>query len=232
MSEKAGERLPIASSDALIEELVGPMRCLRADLVVVGDLDSFISPDDDAMLPHVLAIIALGTPAITLVAWRLAHANPKQVPAASVIRYRPLAMELKVLFKYDAHFLARSYDVVNILRSVSGRDKSKWSILSAEADVGGGSGSNAAVAKGGGKGGGGSKAAVVKCVGRAAAGGGKGGGRFVAVGKGAGKVVRCGEDVELVKSGALSVLRSWIAKHRLIYNVIGSRAWTVHEPIV
>ena len=87
---KAGELLPIASSDALIEELVGPMRCVRADLAVVGDLASFISPDDNAMLPHVLAIIALGTPVITKAAWSLARGNPKHVPAASVIRYRPL----------------------------------------------------------------------------------------------------------------------------------------------
>ena len=93
---KAGELLPLASSDALIEELVGPMRCLRADLAVVGDLGSRISPDDDAMLPHALAIILLGAPVISEVAWSLAHVSPKQVPAASVTRYRPLAMELKV----------------------------------------------------------------------------------------------------------------------------------------
>ena len=72
----------------------------------------------------------------------------------------------------------------------------------------------------------------MKCGGRTAAGGGKGGGRFVAVGKGAGKVVACGEDLGLVESNALIVLRSWIAKHRLIYNVVGSRAWIVHEPLV
>ena len=58
----AGELLPLASPDALIEELVAPMRCLRADLAVVADLASFTSPDDDAMLPHVLAILAVGAP--------------------------------------------------------------------------------------------------------------------------------------------------------------------------
>ena len=99
--EKKGELLPLASTYAVIEELVGPKRCLSADLAVVGDLASFISPDDDAMLPHVLAIIALGTPVITAASWSLARGNPKDVPAASVIRYRPLARELPVLFKYD-----------------------------------------------------------------------------------------------------------------------------------
>ena len=38
---KRGELLPLASTDALIEELVGPKRCLRADLAVVGNLAFF-----------------------------------------------------------------------------------------------------------------------------------------------------------------------------------------------
>ena len=97
------------------------------------------------------------------------------------------------------------------------------------ADVGAGSGNTTAVVKRGGKEGGGKHAAVVTCVGKRAAGGGKGGGRFVAVGEVAGTVV---EDVELVSSGALTVFRSWIAKNRRIFNVVGPRICSVHEPIV
>ena len=39
---KKGELLPLASTDALIEELVGPKRCLSANLAVVGDLASLL----------------------------------------------------------------------------------------------------------------------------------------------------------------------------------------------
>ena len=211
---------------------MGPKRCLSADLAVVSDLASFISPHDDAMWLHVLAIIALGTPVITAASWSLARGNLKDVPAASVICYRPLAKELKVLRKYDAHLFARSSDVVRMLRGVSGRNKNMWVIGSAGADVGGGSSCKAAFAKGGGKGGGGSEAAVVKGGDRAAA-GGKGGGSAVDVGMGIGQdVIACGQDVELVKLDGLGVLRACTATHRCIHNVSSSRAWGVHEPLM
>ena len=113
-------------------------------------------------------------------------------------------MELEVLFKYSDLFQSRSSTVVHILRCVSGRVKSKWSFISSKADLGGGSGSNAAVAKGGGSNGAGSKAAVVKGGGNATAGGTRGG-PFVVVGKGVGKAPACVQVVELVKSDALNV---------------------------
>ena len=141
-----------------------------------------------------------------------------------------------MLFIYDAHLEARSMDVMRILRNACGLGKSKWSLKHADA-VGGASGSTTAVAKRGATGGGGSDKAVVKSVGKTPAAGGKGGGRFAAVGKGAGNVDVTPERdvVELVNpgnSGALSVLRSWIDKNKLIFNAVGSRAWTEHEPVV
>ena len=128
-------------------------------------------------------------------------------------------------------FQSRSSTAVHILRDVSGRVKSEWSPISSKADLGGASGSNAVVAKCGGSNGGGSKAAVVKGGGKAAA-GGTSGGSFAAVGKGVGKAPACVQVVELVKSDALNVLRSWIKSHRRIYKVIGSKVRTVDKPLL
>lgn len=101
-----------------IEELKGPKRCWRAQLVVVKDLSYIYDCEDERMLAHVLAISALGVPAVTLTSWNLAEGDPNKVPAESVIRHRPLAMEHKVTFQYSARFHAVSPNVGDILKEI------------------------------------------------------------------------------------------------------------------
>ena len=182
---EVGESLPhpVAETQAGLKEASGRKRSLHADLAVVDDLGRLLDCPDDATVGHVLAIAARGLPVITRAAWVLAEGDPGRVPRASVLRHRPLAAEMKVVFKYDVHFQARAWQVLKTLEALSSPNLhySKWKIrspavggpISADADKG-------------------------------------------------------YEVVELIDLGDV---RSWLQRHRRIRNVMGSKAWSLTQPV-
>ena len=184
---EAGESLPhaVAETQAGLKEASGRKRSLHADLAVVDDLGRLFDCPDDATVGHVLAIAARGLPVITRAAWVLAEGDPGRVPQASVLRHRPLAEEMKVVFKYGVHFQARAWQVLKTLEALSAPNlpDSKWKIRSPA--VGGPISAGADSDKG-------------------------------------------YEVVELIDVGDL---RSWLQRHRRILNVMGSKAWSLTQPV-
>ena len=68
-----------------------------------------------ASVSHILAIVARGLPVVTLASWRLAQGDPALVPPQSIIRHRPLAMETKHVWEYDAMFQAREANLAYVI---------------------------------------------------------------------------------------------------------------------
>ena len=129
-----GARLPHGVVDDGLErrtEAVGRDRCLLADLVVVDDLGRLGDCTGETDVCHMLAVVARGLPVVTAAAWKLARGDPDRIPAESVIRHRPLAMEQKVKFEVDVHFRARSGNVVRMLTALCKLRGSKWRIADA-----------------------------------------------------------------------------------------------------
>ena len=184
---EVGATLPHPDAEGqthLIEETTGWKRSLQADLVVVDDLSRLCDCPDDATVNHVLAIMARGLPAITRASWVMARGDPGCVPRASVIRHRPLAMSMKVVFQYDSHFQARSGTVVKTIQALCAPKlpRSKWKFRSASAV---GESSSAAADRG----------------------------------------------YEIVQLTGVDVVRSWVQKTRRIHNVMGSKAWSLDQPM-
>ena len=86
-----------------IAEVIGPLKCHYADLVVVDDLSRICTCPDAGSLQHTLAISALGRPVITKASWVLAQCRVVQVPPESVLRHVPLLGKIKVVFEGGRH---------------------------------------------------------------------------------------------------------------------------------
>jgi len=126
-----GESLPLpVSEDKGLKEVTGRKRTLLADLAVVDDLSRLHDCPDDGNVVQALAIVGRGLPVVTSASWSLARGDPERVPKESVIRHRPLAMETKCVFLYDAHFQARSWNLLDTLTELSKIPGSKWKVRS------------------------------------------------------------------------------------------------------
>ena len=111
-----------------IAEVIGPLKCHYADLVVVDDLSRICTCPDAGSLQHTLAISAFGRPVITEASWVLAQCRVVQVPPESVLRHVPLLGKIKVVFVYDPHFLSRYWYVIDGLQLLSRKEKSTWKV--------------------------------------------------------------------------------------------------------
>ena len=129
-----GASLPHPVSTGL-EEVQGPRRSLRADVVVVDDLTRLqvCSDSDEATVNQVLAIVGRGLPVVTRASWCLAMGDPTRVPKESIIRHRPLAMETKMEFTISPHFRARSGNIAQTLQTLTTMPGSKWKLAPAGA---------------------------------------------------------------------------------------------------
>ena len=198
---EVGESLPCPAREG-VEEMQGRRRCLLADLAVVEDLGHLHDALDDATVNQVLAIVGRGLPVVTRTSWSLARGDPDQVPKESVIRNRPLATTVPCVFEYDAHFKARSMNLLNTLTALSNLPNSKWKVRCFDGGV---ANTMAAV---------GANAAAVGA--KAAADGAK---------------ANHDKGHEIVTlNGTLNgvdVVRCWVQKHRRVSNVLGSKAWTL-----
>ena len=74
------------------QALIGRMRCMTADLIVVDKLARLYDCPEDEMLCHVLVVIGRGASVVTLLARNLVARNPNKVVPTSVIRHQPLAI--------------------------------------------------------------------------------------------------------------------------------------------
>ena len=111
-----------------IGEVTGNHRCHHADLVVLDDLTRICTCADDGMLHYTLAISALGLPVISRSSWMVAQGRIVKVPAANVLRHKPLLGTLKVVFVYDVIFLSRHGVLVDGLKMLSRKEKSFWKV--------------------------------------------------------------------------------------------------------
>ena len=102
---------------------------------MVDDLSRLQDCPDEASVHQVLAIVARGLPVITSASWSLARGDPECVPAESVIRHRPLAMEKKCVFEYDKHLKARSSNLVKTLMAISEIEDTKWEVRLSDGGV-------------------------------------------------------------------------------------------------
>ena len=125
-----GEQLPHPVTDKRggLNEVCGRSLCFLADLVVVDDLSRLHDCPCEATLCQVLAIVARGLPVVTRASWVLALGDSECIPKESVIRHRPLAIETKCVFQYDAHFEARSGNLLKMLLALSKLQNSQWQV--------------------------------------------------------------------------------------------------------
>ena len=131
-----GEPLPhTVSADTAVgvHEVTGGKRTLRADLVVVDSLSRVFECAEDGAVLQVMALVGRGLPVITKASWVLAGGDPSRVPKESVLRYRPLAMEAKCVFEYDAHCAAREPSLVHTLKELSAMPGSTWVVWDSRA---------------------------------------------------------------------------------------------------
>ena len=99
-------------------------------------------------LSQVLVLVGRGVPVVTSASWCLALGDPNAVPAESVIRHRPLAMEKQMKFVYNRHFAARKGLIVSALEKLAGLTGSKWKVAPATRSAQVGAGAAAAVGAG------------------------------------------------------------------------------------
>ena len=111
-----------------LKEVTGKKRSLRADLAVVDDLSRLHECQDEATVNQVLAIVARGLPVVTSASWSLARGDPDCVPKESVIPHKPLVLLTKLVFQYDAHFQARSQNLLDSLTALSKLPGSNWKV--------------------------------------------------------------------------------------------------------
>ena len=108
------------------ETVIGATRCSRSNLVVVDNLTSLHTTEDDGMLGHMILIFGKGVSVVCQSSLIVAGGVPHKLSSDAVIHHDPICKSRRILFSYTRGFALKFRSVVQALQTCAALSGSKW----------------------------------------------------------------------------------------------------------